>query len=75
MPIHAEGVFMGKKIQRILISLKETEKQKNNGPQERILYFLKKLKYLRDISCGLFFFKICGHLGNEEGMCVCGGRV
>lgn len=36
MLIHAKGVFMGKKIQRILIALKE--KQKNNDSWKGYIY-------------------------------------
>ena len=48
-------VSLWEKIQRILIALKEAEKQRNNGPWKDIVFFLNKLKYLRAISCGLFF--------------------
>lgn len=54
MLIHAKGVFMGKKIQRILIALKEKQKQTNNDSWKGYYIFLNKLKYLRDISCGRF---------------------
>lgn len=66
-------VSLWEKIQRILIALKEAEKQRNNGPWKDII-FLNKLKYLKSCSVVVFFScKICGHLGNEEWMCVAGG--
>lgn len=67
-------VSLWEKIQRILIALKEKEKQKNNDSWKGYYMFLNKLKYLRyQLWC--FFLKVCGHLGNEEGTSVCGRRV